>query len=124
LLDVRTRRLAAALARADVATPVDRCRLLVEAAALERMLGRATMAQERLEAAIVADPASFPAHRALADAAVAAADRDTARRELEWCLLRQPDNQSLKRTLEKLRQAGPPEPAAAGRADIRPKKLR
>lgn len=125
LLEVRVRRLAAVLTRADVSEPADRCRLLVEAAALERKIGRAAMARERLEAAIAADPASFPAHRALAEAAVAAADRETARRELEWCLLRRPESEPLKRLLEKLERAAPPAPAVgASSAEIQPKKLR
>jgi O-antigen ligase len=121
LLDVRARRLAAVLAAADASPPSARSRLLVEAAGLERRLGRANAARERLEAAIVADPASFVAHRALAEAAVATADRETARRELEWCLLRRPDSTSLKRMLDKLGTPSPATPAAGTRrAEIRP----
>jgi hypothetical protein len=121
LLDVRARRLAAVLATADASPPLARSRLLVEAAGLERRIGRVTVARERLEAAIVADPASFVAHRALAEAAFAAADRETARRELEWCLLRRPDSTSLKRMLDKLGTPSPATPAAGTRrAEIRP----
>jgi hypothetical protein len=124
LLDVRARRLAAVLAAADASPPSARSRLLVEAAGLERRLGRANAARERLEAAIVADPASFVAHRALAEAAVATADRETARRELEWCLLRRPDSTSLKRMLEKLeRPAAQPPAVGTSRTSDRPKKL-
>jgi hypothetical protein len=125
LLDVRARRLAAVLATADASPPLARSRLLVEAAGLERRIGRVTVARERLEAAIVADPASFAAHRALAEAAVATADRETARRELEWCLLRRPESESLKRMLEKLERAALPPPAVgASHVGDRPKKLR
>jgi predicted Zn-dependent protease len=80
---------------------------MVDAAGCERKLGRATVSREQLEAAIIADPASFAAHRALAEAALAAADRDTARRELERCLLRRTDNPSLKRMLAKTRRSRP-----------------
>ena len=103
LIDLRTLRLQAVLERSNASEPSAKCRLLIEAAGLHRGLGQAAEARANLEAAIGAEPASYQAHRALADAALAAEDWKTAQRELEWCLLRRSDSQDLKRTMEKLR---------------------
>lgn len=100
---LRRQRLQAVLERSNAADPAAKCRLLIEAAGLHRGLGQAAEARAILEAAISAEPSSYQAHRALADAAFAGEDWATARRELEWCLLRRPDSQDLKRTMERLR---------------------
>jgi len=103
LATVRERRLEAALARSRQAQPAEASSLLREAARLHMRLGRPADARAILEAAVRRDPTSYPTHRALADLLVALGDVPAARRELEWCRLRRPDSQDLRRSLENLR---------------------
>jgi len=105
LEDVRERRLARVLATADNrrAEPATAGRLLLEAGVLQQQLGRPSEALATFQAAVRIDPASFDAHRSVADAAITLEDWTVARRELEWCLLRRPDRGDLREKLGKLR---------------------
>lgn len=105
LAAVRELRRAAATAKAglDSTTPQAACRLLLEAALVEHRLGHVAEARQTLASAIRADPASYEAHRAAADAAIAAEDWPGAMREVEWCLLRRPDSRDLQEKMGRLR---------------------
>lgn len=97
LAEVRERRLERLRASAaERAEPATRSRLLLEAAAIEQRLGRPAEALATVQEAIRADPSSFEAHRATADAAIVVDDWATAAKELEWCLLRRPDRNDLR----------------------------
>jgi tetratricopeptide (TPR) repeat protein len=99
---VRGRRLEAVLARAAESPGGKRCTLLQEAAGLQVRLGQTAAARRSLEQSAAADPSSYEAHLALADLAITMRDGETARAELEWCLLRRPDSQALRARMEKL----------------------
>lgn len=105
LTAVRELRLSAVLAEARQATtgPRAACGLFLEAASIERRLGRLADARATLASAIRVDPSSYEAHRAAADAAATAEDWPAAIRELEWCLLRRPDSRDLRETMGRLR---------------------
>ncbi len=105
LEEVRERRRALAFATAGErrAEPATCCRLLLEAGLLEQRLGRPSEALATFRSAVHADPSSFDAHRSVADAAIAVDDREAARKELEWCLLRRPDRTDLREKLGRLR---------------------
>jgi O-antigen ligase/tetratricopeptide (TPR) repeat protein len=104
LREVRKRRLAAVLAATEPVTAQDdRARLTalnLEAAGLQERLGEAAAARESLVAALQIAPGFYPAHLALADHAIRQADWATARSEIDWCLLRRPDNQQLQDKLK------------------------
>jgi O-antigen ligase/tetratricopeptide (TPR) repeat protein len=103
LATVRERRLEAALARSREVKPTAAAGLLQEAARLQQAFGHTADARATLEAAVRTDPTSYPAHRALAELLVTLGDVPAAQRELEWCLLRRPDSQDLRRSLANLR---------------------
>jgi O-antigen ligase/tetratricopeptide (TPR) repeat protein len=105
---VRERRLAAALAAAEDAREpawsARRGRLLREAAALQRTLGRHDQAADVLTMAIEADPAHHGARLARIDLAIALDDPATARQHLDWLLLRRPDAKAVTDRVSRLEQ--------------------
>ena len=101
---VKEQRLAAAYAAAAEAIGNTRCSLLCEAASLERTLGNKTQAAATLAEAIEANPNHYAARLTHVDFAMAIGDADTAKRELDWCLLRRPDSQKLQGRLQRLKQ--------------------
>lgn len=119
LREVRARRLAAALeATGPAAADHDHARLMalnLEAAGLQERLGEAAAARASLMSAIQIAPGFYPAHLALADHAIRQADWATARSEIDWCLLRRPDNRQLQEKLKTISRgqaesaSGPPD---------------
>ena len=101
---VKEQRLAAALAAADEAEANTRCSLLCEAASLQRTLGDSVLAEATLAEAINANPNHYGARLSRVDLALANGDAETAKRELDWCLLRRPDSQKLQGRLQRLKQ--------------------
>ena len=101
---VKAERLAAALAAADEADANSRCSLLCEAANLQRALGDPVQAEATLAEAIRANPNHYGARLTHVDFALAIGDAETAKRELDWCLLRRPDSQNLQGRVRRLKQ--------------------
>lgn len=119
--EVRSRRLEAILSAiqfaADSGQPGLLVQLHLEAAGLQRQFGDMAAARASLEAAVVVDPGSYTAHLTRADHAIAEADWKTAQTEVEWCLLRRPDNRQLHDKLKTISRA---QAEAAGRATAQP----
>lgn len=101
---VKEQRLAAARAAADATDGNSRCNLLCETANLERTLGNLQQAEATLAEAIAANPNHYGARLTHIDFALAIGDAKTAKRELDWCLLRRPDSQKLQGRLLRLKK--------------------
>ncbi len=101
---VKVRRLVAARAAAEETDGSSRCSLLCEAANLERALGNLEQAEATLAAAIAANPNHYGARLSHIDFALAIGDAETAKQELDWCLLRRPDSQKLQGRLQRLKK--------------------
>lgn len=105
---VRERLLVALLAAAEQASSPkqasQRCRLLYEAASLQRTLGHNEQAAAALTAAIVANPSHHAARMARVDLALTLDDPDTARQHLDWLLLRRPDAKAVQDRVNRLKQ--------------------
>ena len=101
---VKEQRLAAAYAAAAETSGNTRCSLLCEAANLEQTLGNKTQAGSTLAEAIKANPNHYGARLTHIDMALAIGDTDTAKRELDWCMLRRPDSQKLQGRLQELKK--------------------
>jgi len=101
---VKEQRLAAARAAAEETDGNNRCNLLCEAANLERTLGNLEQAEATLAEAIAANPNHYGARLSHIDFALAIGDAETAKRELDWCLLRRPDSQKLQGRLQRLKK--------------------
>jgi O-antigen ligase len=78
--------------------------LLYEAAILERTLGNTDNAAITITAALVANPNNFQMRLVHIDLALAAGDATTAKKEIDWCLLRRPDSQKLQGRIQRLKQ--------------------
>jgi O-antigen ligase len=108
LREVRSRRLASVLDQTRAPANVGRANLTalhLEAAGLQQRLGDEPAARQSLLDAIRVEPASYSAHLTLADHAVRQADWTTARSEVEWCLLRRPENRQLQEKLRSISRA-------------------
>ena len=101
---VKEQRLAAVYAAAEETDGNARCSMLCEAANLERVLGNAEQAAQTLAQAIRANPNHYGARLTHVDFALAIGDAETAKRELDWCLLRRPDSQKLQGRVQRLKQ--------------------
>jgi hypothetical protein len=78
--------------------------LLYEAAILERTLGNNDNAATTITAALVANPNNFQMRLVHIDLALAVGDATTAKKEIDWCLLRRPDSQKLQGRIQQLKQ--------------------
>jgi hypothetical protein len=78
--------------------------LLYEAAIIERTLGNTENATATMTAALVANPNNFQMRLVHIDLALAAGDATTAKKEIDWCLLRRPDSQKLQGRIQQLKQ--------------------
>lgn len=101
---VKVQRLAAVYAEAAETDGNARCSLLCEAANLQRILGDPVQAEATLAEAITANPNHYGARLTHVDFALAIGDAETAKRELDWCLLRRPDSQKLQGRVRRLKQ--------------------
>ena len=102
--DVRQQRLLAVQKQLELFESMDRVKappLRLEAASLQKRLGDIDAAAATLETALNMDPGLFDPHRMLIDVAMDRHDWTTARREVEWCLMRRPESSSLKILLTK-----------------------
>jgi O-antigen ligase/tetratricopeptide (TPR) repeat protein len=77
--------------------------LLYEAAVIELALGNSKEAATTITAALVAKPNNFNLHLLRIDLALAARDVITAKKEIDWCLLRRPDSQKLQGRIQRLK---------------------
>ena len=75
--------------------------LLYEAAIIERTLGNTDNAAATITAALVANPNNYQMRLVHIDLALAAGDTATAKKEIDWCLLRRPDSQKLQRRIQR-----------------------
>ena len=78
--------------------------LLYEAAILERTLGNNENAATTITAALAANPNNFQMRLVHIDLALALGDTSTAKKEIDWCLLRRPDSQKLQGRIQQLKQ--------------------
>ena len=78
--------------------------LLYEAAILERTLGNNKNAATSITAALAANPNNFQMRLVHIDLALVLGDTDTAKKEIDWCLLRRPDSQKLQGRIQQLKQ--------------------
>ena len=78
--------------------------LLYEAAIIERTLGNTENAAATITAALVANPNNFQMRLVHIDLALASGDTTTAKKEIDWCLLRRPDSQKLQGRIQRLKQ--------------------
>ena len=78
--------------------------LLYEAAVIERTLGNTDNAAATITAALVANPNNFQMRLMHIDLALASGDMTTAKKEIDWCLLRRPDSQKLQGRIQRLKQ--------------------
>ena len=101
---VKEQRLAAVYAEAKETDGNTRCSLLCEAAHLERVLGNPEQAAQTLAQAINANPNHYEARLTHVDFALAIGDAETAKRELDWCLLRRPDSEKLRGRVQRLKK--------------------
>jgi hypothetical protein len=102
---VRSRRLASVLEQTHAPDRAGLTALHLEAAGLHQRLGDNAAARASLLEAIRVEPASYTAHQTLADHAIRQADWTTARSEVEWCLLRRPENRQLHEQLRSISRA-------------------
>ncbi len=101
---IKAQRLTAALSAATETEGNTRCSLLYEAANLQRILGDPVQAEATLAEAICSNPNHYAARLTHIDFALAIGDAETAKRELDWCLLRRPDSQKLQGRVRRLKQ--------------------
>jgi hypothetical protein len=78
--------------------------LLYEAAVIELSLGNSKEASIAITAALVAKPNNFNLRLLHIDLALAAGDVTTAKKEIDWCLLRRPDSQKLQGRIQQLKR--------------------
>ncbi|MGI9447793.1 MAG: O-antigen ligase family protein [Pirellulales bacterium] len=78
--------------------------LLYEAAILERTLGNNENAARTITAALAANPNNFQMRLVHIDLALALGNANTAKKEIDWCLLRRPDSQKLQGRIQRLKQ--------------------
>ena len=78
--------------------------LLYEAAILERTLGNNENAATTITAALAANPNNFQMRLVHIDLALSLGDISTAKKEIDWCLLRRPDSQKLQGRIQQLKQ--------------------
>ena len=78
--------------------------LLYEAAIIERTLGNTDNAAATITAALAANPNNFQMRLVHIDLALALGDTNTAKKEIDWCLLRRPDSQKLQGRIQRLKQ--------------------
>ena len=78
--------------------------LLYEAAILERTLGNNENAATTITAALAANPNNFQMRLVHIDLALSLGDTSTAKKEIDWCLLRRPDSQKLQGRIQQLKQ--------------------
>ena len=78
--------------------------LLYEAAVIELSLGNSREASIAITAALVAKPNNFNLRLLHIDLALAAGDVTTAKKEIDWCLLRRPDSQKLQGRIQQLKR--------------------
>ena len=78
--------------------------LLYEAAIIERTLGNTDNAATTITAALAANPKNFQMRLVHIDLALALGDTNTAKKEIDWCLLRRPDSQKLQGRIQRLKQ--------------------
>ena len=77
--------------------------LLYEAAILERTLGNNENAATTITAALAANPNNFQMRLVHIDLALTLGDTNTAKKEIDWCLLRRPDSQKLQGRIQQLK---------------------
>lgn len=78
--------------------------LLYEAAILERTLGNIENAATTITGAITANPNNYQMRLVHIDLALATGDSSTAKKEVDWCLLRRPDSKKLQGRIQRLKQ--------------------
>ena len=78
--------------------------LLYEAAIIERTLGNTDNAATTITAALVANPNNFQMRLVHIDLALSTGDTTTAKKEIDWCLLRRPDSQKIQGRIQRLKQ--------------------
>ena len=78
--------------------------LLYEAAILERTLGNSENAAATITSALAANPNNFQMRLVHIDLALTLGDTNTAKKEIDWCLLRRPDSQKLQGRIQRLKQ--------------------
>ena len=81
-----------------------RSNLLYEAAIIERTLGNTDNAAATITAALTANPNNFQMRLVHIDLALASGDMTTAKKEIDWCLLRRPDSQKIQGRIQRLKQ--------------------
>ncbi len=101
---VKELRLAMVYEAAQQVTGTTQSNLLYEAAIIERTLGNTDNAAATITAALVANPNNFQMRVVHIDLALAAGDTTTAKKEIDWCLLRRPDSQKLQGRIQRLKQ--------------------
>ena len=77
--------------------------LLYEAAILERTLGNNENAATTITAALAANPNNFQMRLVHIDLSLSLSDTNTAKKEIDWCLLRRPDSQKLQGRIQQLK---------------------
>ena len=77
--------------------------LLYEAAILERTLGNNENAARTITEALAANPNNFQMRLVHIDLALSLGDTTTAKKEIDWCLLRRPDSQKLQGRIQQLK---------------------
>ncbi len=101
---VKELRLAKVYEAATQVKGTTRSNLLYEAAILERTLGNIENASTTITVALAANPNNFQMRLVHIDLALAAGDTTTAKKEIDWCLLRRPDSQKLQGRIQRLKQ--------------------
>ena len=100
---VKELRLAAVYKTAQQVKGTTRSNLLYEAAIIERSLGNIEQAATSIAAALVANSNSYQMRLAHIDLSLDLGDATTARKEIDWCLLRRPNSQKLKARIQRLK---------------------
>ena len=101
---VKELRLAKVYEAAQQAKGTAQSNLLYEAAILERTLGNNENAATTITAALAANPNNFQMRLVHIDLALFLGDTNTAKKEIDWCLLRRPDSQKLQGRIQQLKQ--------------------
>ena len=101
---VKELRLAKVYEAAQQAKGTAQSNLLYEAAILERTLGNNENAATTITAALAANPNNFQMRLVHIDLALSLGDTNTAKKEIDWCLLRRPDSQKLQGRIQQLKQ--------------------
>ncbi len=101
---VKEQRLAKVYEAAQHVQGTTQSNLLYEAAIIERTLGNTENAAATITAALGANPNNYQMRLVHIDLALATGDTATAKKEIDWCLLRRPDSQKLQGRIQRLKQ--------------------